>query len=292
MVVRVRLHEIRRDVAVEGEEVQRTLPLLDEVAELHETAVAVRLRLRHGLPPHLERDVVRGAFAVAADLQMRELRLEVLRRDVVQLAELPPRAEPHRIAIVRPVVRLVPDFPIRDLPLVAVRPAFGVVADHVLADAGPFREVLRRKDAVRLANRPRVVLDRHAQAEVRFHTVVHKCLEVEVGEDEVVVLRVVLVRVEIAEDVGDVHPEVLSEHAADVVQPRVRHAGLLQVAEHGEVRTKEQRSLTDGVHRLDGPRLRSEVDLDVGAMRRGKGRASRNRRENRSNQFLHFRCLR
>ena len=191
-------------------------------------------------------------------------------------------------ALARQVVRLVPDLPVRDLPLVAVGPAFGVVADHVLADARPLREVLRREDAVRLADRPRVVLDRHAEAEVRLHVVVHEGLEIQVRVREVVALRIVLVRVEVAEDVGDVHPQVLAEHAADVVQAHVRHARLLQVAEHGEIRPEEQRPLPGGMYRLDGTRRRSEVDFNVRALR--THRHSR-RRENCSKQCSHFSFL-
>ena len=195
---------------------------------------------------------------------MRELCLEVARRHGVQFAELRKRAAPLLVLDgVLPVVGLVPDFPVGDLPSEAVCPALGVVADHVLADARPLRVVLRRIDAVRLYLA--VVLDGHAQAEPRLHAVGDQGGQHLVRVQEVVVRRVVFVRVEIGEDVRDVHHVVTAVRnaAPDVVQARIRNARLLQVAEQLVVAQAQQRRLADCVHRLHRPHVLREIDLHL-----------------------------
>jgi hypothetical protein len=51
-----------------------------------------------------------------------------------------------------------------------------------------------------------------------------------------------------------------------------------QITEHREIRSTAQWPLTGGVHRLDRSRLRPKVNRDVRTVRRGAGRACRDRR--------------
>ena len=204
VVAGVRGHHVRLRVGVEGEEIQRGPPLLQEIAELDEAAVTVLLLLGHGPPLKRQRHVDGVALSVAADLEVRELGLEVPRRHVVEFAELPPRPAPHLVAVVDEVVRLVPDFPVGDFVVEAVRPALGVVADDMLADARPLREVLRREDAVGGADASRVVLNGDAESEVWLHAIRDKRVEVKVREREVIAGGVVLVCLEVAKKVRDV----------------------------------------------------------------------------------------
>ena len=87
-----------------------------------------------------------------ADLEVREALLEVRCRHTVQFKEFAHGAAPALfidiIRIVRRTVRLVPDFPIFDVIVEAVRPTLGIVTDDVFADLRPLLIVLRRKRAV------------------------------------------------------------------------------------------------------------------------------------------------
>ena len=248
----------RREVAVVREEVERQLLLLREGEEVVEALHAVVHVLVALLGRRGEETV--AAAAVAADLQVRELRLEVARRHGVQLAELRELAAPLLVLDgILPVVRLVPDLPVGDLPFEAVRPALGVVADHVLADARPLRVVRRWIDVVRLLLA--VVLDRDAEAEPRLHVVREKRLQQPVRVVEVVARGVVLVRVEVPEDVRDVdHVRTVD---ADIVQTRIRHARLLQMTEQLKATNPQYRRLPDRVHRLDRPHVLPEIDVDL-----------------------------
>ena len=149
----------------------------------------------------------------ASDFEMREFRLEVFRRRLVEAEELLRRAAPaarvaRRFAIRWVEVRFVPDFPVFDAELVrpldvlrrpalvhTPAPALVVVADDMLADTGPLGEVLRRQDAVFL----RPMLNRLAKAEEDMRPCPADVVEVVVCEDEVVVAGVVLVGVEVGE---------------------------------------------------------------------------------------------
>ena len=128
----------------------------------------------------------------------------------------------------------------------------------MLADARPLFEVLRREDAVCLADAAGVVLNGDAQTEIRLDAVLDERREVEIGEGEVVACGIVLVRVKVAENVRDVNPEVATEHSAHVVETRVGDARLLEMAEHreiGRLAPLQQRPLArgmDGLHRANG----------------------------------------
>ena len=108
-----------------------------------------------------------------------EAALQVVRRDAVEFEELFARPLPHGR-----VLRFVPDFPVSDVPAEAVRPALVVVADDMLADARPLREVLGRVDAVGLDLLE--VLNGDSQTVEDLRAGFDDRLQVGVGEGEVV----------------------------------------------------------------------------------------------------------
>ena len=173
---------------------------------------------------------------VASDLDVRKAFFEMLGRRFVKFEELLLRAlVPH--APVR--LGFVPDFPVFDIPPETVGPSLVVVGDDVFADARPFRRILRRNYVVWLHfARP---LDRRAQPVVRLHADLDHGLEIRIGEREVVVLRIVLVRVEIRKHVRNVDVMVKTVASGDIVQPAVRNAGLSEL---------RLRLVVDFIHRL------------------------------------------
>ena len=188
---------------------------------------------------------------VAADRNaVAEALLQMLGRDVVQLVKLRRRAAPHvgglhGVAI----VRLVPNFPVADVVVIAVCPPLVVVADDVLADHRPFRGVLGREDTVRLQRLG--IFDRDAQTEERLAVNLHQLLDQAVGENKIVGCRVVGVGVKVAEQIRNIRIEVAAERTAHVVQTRVGDSRLLQVMKHRKVPAGKRR-LSDTVHGLDG----------------------------------------
>ena len=204
-------------------------------------------------------------MAVTAYLDVGEPALQVLRRNLVKVEVFVERPPPVEIAegldalVVDVVVRLVPNFPVGDRVPEAVRPALRVMRDHVLADSRPLPVVLRWEDAVGLDAAG--VLDCHAEAEIRLNAVLDERLHQQVGKGEVVVGGVVLVRVEVAEEVRNVHENVLPEGAADIVEPRVRNPGLLEVMEHREVVESENWTLSDPVDGADRVFRLAEINL-------------------------------
>ena len=175
---------------------------------------------------------VESAASVAAYLQMRKLLLEVRRNRSIEEHILLERRVEHGLPF-----RLVPYFPVFHFHLEAVGPAFRVVADYVFADAAPLGKVLwrlrpQRRELLWIAH---PVFYCHAKTKERFHFVRLKRLHERVGEYEAVVLGVVLVRIEVGEEVGDVNEETAAEPPAYVMKARIRNARLLQVVQHRPV---------------------------------------------------------
>ena len=198
-----------------------------------------------------------------ADLQLGELPLQVLRRDLEELEELLLRAAPHpgqtRLPPVHVDVRLVPDLPVLDVPLETVRPAPVVVTDDVLADPRPLGEVLGRPHVVAL----RGVLDALAEAEERLGAGRAHVAQVGVGHGEVVALRVVLVRVEVREHRRDVGHVVAAVHdvLGRVVRARERDArgAVLGEVAVPRVGAAAHGAVVHGVHRLHRTAVGGEV---------------------------------
>ena len=207
--------------------------------------------------------------------------------DVV--GELP--AEHRVVRVAGVVLRFVPDFPIGDLHLEPVRPALGVVADHVLADARPLREILGRVDVHRRVATRHEVLDRHAEAEERLGAVRVERLQERVRVGETVALRVVLVGVEVREEIRYINIETATEPAADVVQPRIRDSRLLEVVHHRPVAQRtDHRRLPYAVNALHRPDGLAEVNLHLRCVcAEGHGRHSQ---ETESDCFFHACSLR
>ena len=249
-------------IAVVREEVERRMRALHGGEERLDA-----LHVVDGLVARVARGrVVEPAAPEAADLLLREARLQVRGRRDIEADELLERPLPHLVELLLGMeVGLVPDFPVRDLHARPVGPALHVMRHHVLADARPLRVVLRREDAVGPPGG--AVLDRHAEAEVRPHAGLVELDHQVVREREVVALRVVFVRVEVAEDVRDVHVDVLAERPARVVQTRKRDARLGEIMEQAIVPESQHRRLPHAVHRLDGAGRGGEVHLHLGGER-------------------------
>ncbi len=246
----------RRRVGVEGEEVER--PAV--VARRREELVRALDEVFHARRGVGGRDVV-GAdagveptVAVSADLEMREARLEVRRRDAVEAHVFGERRPEHGVLLhVGMVLRLVPDLPVADSRLHAAGPALVVVRHDALADARPLGEVRRRPRVHARVAALDEVLDRHAQPEIRLDAICQKRLYQRVGVGEAVAGGIRFVGAEVGEEIGDVGVEAAAEPAADVVKARKRDAGLLEVVEQRPVIERADHwRLAHAIHRLDG----------------------------------------
>ena len=164
-------------------------------------------------------------------------------RHVIETVVFLGRAVPHLS-----VVRLVPDFPMADRIAESVRPSLGVVTDDMLANACPFVVVLGREDKVGLDTDG--ILDRDTETEIGLNARLDQTRDQYVGEVEIVAGGIVDVRIEIAEDVGNIHVFTAAEASAHVVQTGVRDARLGEIVEMRGACGGYDGRLTAAVHRL------------------------------------------
>ena len=141
-----------------------------------------------------------------ADFQNGETVFEVLGSYNVQLVKLlhssAPRPGIRFPAVVRLVqIRFIPDFPILYAHMVPVSPAFVVVADDMLADAGPLLIVLGRIDAVLFC----LMLNALPKSEEGFGASFQHILEHYVAVSEIVRPGIVDVGIEIRENLVNVY---------------------------------------------------------------------------------------
>ena len=116
-----------------------------------------------------------------------------------------------------------------------------------------------------------MVLDGNTQTEIGLAVIIDEVLQQVIGEGKIVGGGVVLVRVKIPENVGDIHVQIGAERTAHIVEAGVGDIGFLQVGEEGNV-CADYRGRTHSVHRLD--------DTQFGVKIYGKGFNFHNRPSN------------
>ena len=142
----------------------------------------------------------------------------LVRRPIAVFAGRPFGRRPH----VLDALRLVPDFPVLDVPVVSVRPAAVVVPDGRGEDFGDLVEVFRYQ-RVEMHLLPGV-LDRRPEAEEDFGPhLLASALQKVVGRSEDVVLRVLRVEMHQREDV-----EVVADALVGVYERPVVSTGVLE----------------------------------------------------------------
>jgi len=127
------------------------------------------------------------AISRAADFKFGEFVFEPFQDDCEELLELRKRAGPH----LRPEIGLVPDFPVADIVMKAVRPPPGVVADDSGKHLRVPLEILRHQRVEMLSLR---VLDAGAEPVEHLRAEFRAPGEILVGCVEIVVGRVRRVR--------------------------------------------------------------------------------------------------
>ena len=180
---------------------------------------------------------------------MRELLLQIGRCGGVQLKELLRAPAPHGVLHrIGDIVRLVPDLPVADGIVEAVRPALGIVPDDALAYLCPRERITRRPDTCRV-HCP-LILNGHAQSEERLGSALHKLRDQQVGKAKAVRGGISGISVRIGEQIGDIHKPAAAKVAADVVQAGEGDPRLSQVVEHTAV-IAACGGLSDAVQGLD-----------------------------------------
>ena len=109
-----------------------------------------------------------------------------------------------------------------------------------------------------------LALNGDAQAEIRLHPRLHQIFDQKIGEGEIVRSGIVLVRLKISKNVGDIHEATAAEGATHVVQAGIRDARLgevMKILVHPSV--APQGRLTARVHGLHGLQGAIGKDLDI-----------------------------
>ena len=248
----VRLHEINRrlrPVFVPGHEIYGHFVFPHILEELGEIGL-------YALDP---------AIGGATDLEVREAFFQMLCSDRVKLMELLDGTSPcARLCLPAAgtlvQVGFVPNLPVLYIVMETVGPAFVVMADNVLADAGPFLIVLRRIDIVLCGN---LVLDGLAKTVERLASRLDQSLDIEVGFTEIVGRLFVRILAEIGKDVADI------DHVLSIVA----FAGIVGAAvrdiQYPEIRFLHVivpcRTVIDGIHGLYGALYYGRINLHIHA---------------------------
>ena len=184
-----------------------------------------------------------------ADLHIRKLLRDGSCRRAVELQVVVVRAAPHD----RTILGFVPDFPITDVVMMSVRPAFVVMPDDAEADRCPFFHVRRR---VGISFHARV-LDAFAQPVDRLRAGLADGLDVFVGERKIIAPRQRRIGVRVWKD------RMVIDHIrigpAAVVQSGERNAQFLLLLDEIKNSTRCQRPLVDAVERTDGTDVNGEI---------------------------------
>ena len=140
-----------------------------------------------------------------ADHQVREAGFEVLGGNFIEVEELLRSAAPCAPvgAAFGVKVRLVPDFPIPDVVMIAVCPALVVVTDDVLADFCPFVKI-RRRNGVMLTN---LMLDFLSQTVEGFGSCFQRDRDVFVCTGKIIGCGIVDIRLKAGKDCADINRE-------------------------------------------------------------------------------------
>ena len=132
---------------------------------------------------------------------MGEFRLKMLCSCCIELKELCLCSAPAPLVcgIVGIKIGFVPDFPIFNIKIKTVSPAFSIVSYNVLANFSPFLKIFRGESRVLLY----MMLNRLAKAEIRLRSCVESGENRFVCTSEIVGCGIVYVGIEVAENVGD-----------------------------------------------------------------------------------------
>ena len=258
-IVGIKRRIFRFIVGVPGEKVHGAVVVLDVLHELEKQInIALTILAPGAFGIHLFQGIEPDR-RITADFDLRKFRLQQLGGHIIQFQILFPRSGPHHAPPVG-TFRLIPDFPVLDIVLKAVRPAFGVVTDHARADLRPFFRVFRRVHTVRLP--PDFVLNGHAETVIRLHFGIHQTGDQRVRPGKVVRRRIVRVRIEIRKDIGNINKLSAAETAAHVVQAGIGNPCFRQIVEKFVTAPADDGGLTDRMDRLHFAGDFREIDFD------------------------------
>ena len=134
--------------------------------------------------------------------------------NVVKLAVLRNGARPHLIVARRAVVRLIPDFPVLNIQMEAIRPAFIKVANDMFANDSPLMKVLGRNCSMFFD----LMLNRLAQPEERFGSGIQADQNGFIGARKIIRSRITGISVKIGENARDI---VAERTSVSTYNPRV-----------------------------------------------------------------------
>ena len=163
---------------------------------------------RHIILRHVSQEAIRPLFLPSqgrtANQQVWEAFLQVLGSSRVEVKELLLRAAPCariRVPSLGIQVRLVPYFPVSDVPFMPIGPSLVVVSDDVLANLCPFLEISGRKYAIFL----HVMLNLLPQSEEDLRAHVANAFQVPVRNGKVIGAGIIRLLREVGKDGSDVH---------------------------------------------------------------------------------------
>ena len=114
----------------------------------------------------------------------------------------------------------------------AVCPTLVIVRDYVLADARPLFVILWGIDAIGFYLG--VIFDSYAESVIRLCTRLNYRLKINVGEGEIVVFGIVLIRVKVAEGIRNVDESAAAVNTAAIVESYVGDACVFYIVELAE----------------------------------------------------------
>ena len=180
---------------------------------------------------------------------MREALFQMECGDTIKFIELCRSTAPAElvVGVIVIKIRLVPNFPVFDVPMIAVCPSFVVVADDMLTDDRPLVKVLWRQSSVFLA----VMLNAVAEAVENPGSCFQDGLQIFVGNGKIVRVFIIRVRVEIRKNTNDVNAVLTAVFLAvgSIVVARKRNTGTAVIV--AVVDAAFRRTVVDGMHALD-----------------------------------------
>jgi hypothetical protein len=122
------------------------------------------------------------------------------------------------------VFGLIPDFPIVNVEVEAVRPTLVVMADDMLTNSRPLSVILGRVDAICLDMG--LILNRDSQSEIRLHTVFYEALNQFIGKCKIVGRRIVFIGIKVSENIGNIDIAVAAKCSSYVMKTRIGNIGI------------------------------------------------------------------
>ena len=172
---------------------------------------------------------IEAAVSISANLDaVTKDRLQMSSRRVIQLVELLRCSLPHgRGFLCIAIIGLVPNFPVTNRILKSIRPTVDIMGHHMLADHRPFLKILRGIEAVRFEHM--IIFDGHTQTEKGLTTMLHKLLDDAICKGKIIGCGIVGIRIEITEEIRNVHIQTSPHPPAYIVQTGVGDTCILQI---------------------------------------------------------------